>query len=210
MESESTVILSHSSHTPIQVSVYRDKIYVGNVGSLPESWSVKTLLGKHNSRPANPTIAGCIYLTGLIETWGRGIEKVKAECIKHGCPAPFYEVNSGEPGDLLVRIDAAPDALIEDEGAPVHGAEDTAAATTSHTTTQTTMQTTMQIGGVTQTVLDLLRAEPTISADGAAQKLQMKRDTFYYHVKILRKVVGLKHVGGTKRGRWECLSERLS
>ena len=111
----------YASNTPIQISVYRDKIYVGNVGSLPESWSVKTLLGKHNLRPANPTIAGCIYLTGLIETWGRGIEKVKRECKRRGCPEPFYEVNAGEPGDLLVRLDAAPDAQSEETKGPAEG-----------------------------------------------------------------------------------------
>ena len=103
----------YSSNIPIQISVSNDKLYIANVGSLPDDWTVKRLLGKHSSRPHNPTIAGCVYLTGMIETWGRGIRKVFDECRKHGCPPPVYEVSAGDPGDIQVRIDAAPDAFAE-------------------------------------------------------------------------------------------------
>jgi len=103
----------YASGIPIQISVYADKLYVANVGSLPETWTVKKLLGKHSSRPYNPTIAGCVYLTGKIETWGRGVRKVCDECAKHGCPKPEYEVSPGEPGDIMVKVNAAPDAIVE-------------------------------------------------------------------------------------------------
>lgn len=102
----------YGSGVPIQISVYADKLYVANVGSLPETWTVETLMSKHVSRPSNPTIAGCIYLTGKIETWGRGVEKVVRECRKHGCPKPQYSVNPGEPGDIMVKVEAAPDAIV--------------------------------------------------------------------------------------------------
>ena len=70
---------------------------------------------------------------------------------------------------------------------------------------KTTLQTTTQIpiSSATRQVLDLLKAEPLLSGDNAAQRLGLTRDGFYYHVKILRKAVGLRHTGGTKRGRWE-------
>ena len=38
------------------------------------------------------------------------------ECKLHGCPPPVYEVSAGDPGDIMVRIDAAPDALVSDSG----------------------------------------------------------------------------------------------
>lgn len=34
------------------------------------------------------------------------------ECKKHGCPPPVYEIIMGESGDILVRIDSAPDAIV--------------------------------------------------------------------------------------------------
>ena len=75
----------YSSNIPIQISVSDDKIYIANTGSLPDDWTVKQLLGKHSSCPRNPTIAGCVYLTGMIETWGRGIRKAIAEFKRGGC-----------------------------------------------------------------------------------------------------------------------------
>ena len=48
----------------------------------------------------------------MIETWGRGIRKVFDECKRHGCPTPVYEVSAGNPGDIMVRVDAAPDAVV--------------------------------------------------------------------------------------------------
>ena len=102
----------YASNIPVQISVSDDKIYIANVGSLPESWTLRRLLGKHPSKPHNPTIAGCVYLTEKIETWGRGIRKVFEECAKHGCPPPIFDVSAGDPGDILVRIDAAPDAIV--------------------------------------------------------------------------------------------------
>ena len=114
----------YASGVPIQISVYNDKLYVANVGSLPETWTVETLMSKHVSRPPNPTIAGCIYLTGKIETWGRGVEKVVRECRKHGCPNPQYSVNSGDPGDIMVRVGAAPDAIVANQAksdGPING-----------------------------------------------------------------------------------------
>ena len=79
------------------------------------------------------------------------------------------------------------------------------AKTTLQTTTKTTTQTTTQIpiSSATRQVLDLLKAEPLLSGDNAAKRLGLTRDGLYYHVKILRKAVGLRHTGGTKRGRWE-------
>ena len=89
-------------------------------------------------------------------------------------------------------------------GAPSQHAN-AGAKTTLQTTTKTTTQTTtqIQISSATRQVLDLLQAEPLLSGDNAAQRLGLTRDGFYYHVKILRKAVGLRHTGGTKRGRWE-------
>ena len=70
---------------------------------------------------------------------------------------------------------------------------------------KTTLQTTTQIpiSSATRQVLDLLKAEPLLSGDNAAQRLGLTRDGFYYHFKILRKAVGLRHTGGTKRDRWK-------
>lgn len=59
----------YSRSIPIQVSVYADQLYIGNVGSLPENWTLEDLLGKHTSIPYNPLFANVFYLAGHIESW---------------------------------------------------------------------------------------------------------------------------------------------
>jgi ATP-dependent DNA helicase RecG len=43
--------------TPIQISVYPDKLMLWNPGELPPDWTVEKLLGKHASIPFNPDVA---------------------------------------------------------------------------------------------------------------------------------------------------------
>ena len=71
----------YESGVPIQISIYKDKLYITNVGKLPDHWTEKTLYQKHGSKPYNPNIAHVFYLAGHIESWGRGIEKIFDSCI---------------------------------------------------------------------------------------------------------------------------------
>lgn len=54
----------YASATPIQISVYPDKLMIWNPGVLPENWTLETLLGKHSSRPFNPDIANTFFRSG--------------------------------------------------------------------------------------------------------------------------------------------------
>jgi len=56
--------------TPIQISVYPDKLMIWNPGELPLDWTVEKLLGKHASIPFNPDIANVFFRAGMIEAWG--------------------------------------------------------------------------------------------------------------------------------------------
>ena len=62
----------YASGTPIQISVYADKLMVWNPGQLPQAWTVAKLKGKHSSQPFNPDIANVFFRAGEIEAWGRG------------------------------------------------------------------------------------------------------------------------------------------
>ncbi|MBP5544145.1 MAG: hypothetical protein ILM98_08715 [Kiritimatiellae bacterium] len=140
-----------------------DKLYVANVGTLPEEWTLERLLGKHSSRPHNPTIASCVYLTGKVETWGRGIRKVFDECARHGCPPPVYEVSAGAPGDIQVRIDAAPDAIVSAQGVFSVGNHEATSATVNATVNAT----------VSDLIFDARKNNPGIRRPGLLQLLPM-------------------------------------
>jgi ATP-dependent DNA helicase RecG len=83
----------YNSGTPIQISVYDDKLYIANVGRLPETWTAEDFFAKHASRPFNPSIANVFYLAGFIESWGRGIEKICRACEADGIYRPEYTVS---------------------------------------------------------------------------------------------------------------------
>ena len=57
------------------------------------------LLGKHRSRPYNPLIANAFFRAGYIESWGRGIEKIKESCIENGNDMAEYLVS---PSEMMV------------------------------------------------------------------------------------------------------------
>ncbi|WP_304287720.1 ATP-binding protein [Capnocytophaga leadbetteri] len=80
----------YSGATPIQISVYKDKIMIWNYGQLPENWTIDTLQEKHSSVPYNPDISNAFFRVGYIEAWGRGIRKMNEQCTKAGLPNPLY------------------------------------------------------------------------------------------------------------------------
>jgi ATP-dependent DNA helicase RecG len=78
----------YASATPIQISVYDDKIMLWNPGHLPSGWTAARLLEKHSSEPYNPDVAHAFFRAGMIEAWGRGIEKILTACQAAGVPMP--------------------------------------------------------------------------------------------------------------------------
>lgn len=66
---------------PVQISVYPDKLMIWNPGQMPERWTMDRLLGKHASVPFNPDIAGTLFRAAYLESWGRGIDLIRNECM---------------------------------------------------------------------------------------------------------------------------------
>jgi len=86
----------YAGSTPIQISVYADKIMFWNFGQLPENWTPEMLQKKHPSIPYNPDIANAFFRSGYVEAWGRGIEKINEQCVAAGLPLPLiYYGSSG-------------------------------------------------------------------------------------------------------------------
>ena len=83
---------NYATLVPIQIRIYDDKIIIANDCIFPDDWTVDDLLKQHKSRPYNPLIANAFYRAGFIESWGRGIQKIKDSCIAHGCSEPEYQV----------------------------------------------------------------------------------------------------------------------
>lgn len=91
--------VAHKDYTgpyPIQISVYPDKIMIWNYGKLPENWTVEDLQYKHSSQPRNPDIATAFFRSGYVESWGRGMDKMRILCQEAKIPTPQFSCKGND------------------------------------------------------------------------------------------------------------------
>lgn len=98
---------------PVQISVYRDKLYISNNCVFPANWTADTLMQKHRSLPHNPDIANTFFRAGFIESWNRGIEKICNLCKEYGIAEPEYTVH---PNDIMMMFKANDTEVINEAG----------------------------------------------------------------------------------------------
>lgn len=63
-----------------------------------------------------------MYYAGFIESWGRGVEKIRSACAAEGLPEPEYTVHRGDimikfttPEDRIVRVNDGVNVQVNDE-----------------------------------------------------------------------------------------------
>ena len=86
----------YASCNPVQISVYEDHMYIWNDGLMPENLrTTESLFAKHSSKPFNPKLAHVFFISGMIEAWGRGFDKIKAACdALYHTPVPEYDITT--------------------------------------------------------------------------------------------------------------------
>ena len=172
----------YESCTPIQISVYEDRLYIANCGKLPENWTVDSLMSKHASRPYNPSIANAYYLAGLIESWGRGIEKIYHACKEDGSPLPQYTVH---PGDIMIQFTAAEDRVVRTSLGKM------------------TERVTERVTEAEWKLLALLLEDPAYTYVILANKLGVSRKTISSRIKSLKNKGVLQRIGSDTKGYWK-------
>lgn len=174
---------------PIQISVYPDKLMVWNPGQLPPDWTLEKLLGKHASLPFNPDVANAFFRAGLIESWGRGMERIQRACLQAGVPAPELCLDHG---GLWVTFHFPP----------------AGAGTEAKTPVETPVETSVEIPLKTpEQILRVLRQQPTLSLAAVAQAIGKSTSAVERAATRLVKSGQLRRVGSTKTGRWEVLND---
>ena len=172
----------YSSGIPIQIKIFDNRIFIGNVTRLPENWTVDNFLGSHTSQPFNPLIAHVFYLAGLIESWGRGIEKIFKACETDGIPHPEYTVH---PCDVMIKLTAPDDRIIHS------GRREVADKFTDKFTDKE------------QLIIELLAGNPHYTMAELAGQLSVSRQTIAKNIKALKDKGAIKRHGSDKKGIWE-------
>ena len=98
------------STTPIQIRIYKDKIRLWNDGGLPKEVPLENLFKEHISKPCNPNLANVFFKCGMIESWGRGFEKISNYCAEEKAKLPEIDLSLGGvtarcfASDVLIKI----------------------------------------------------------------------------------------------------------
>jgi ATP-dependent DNA helicase RecG len=152
---------------------------IWNPGQLPPDWTVKNLLGKHSSQPYNPEVANAFFRAGMIESWGRGIERIMAACKAGNVPEPELRYEHTGLWTVFYYTPKQPEV------------EEVVGGVTQETTQEK--------------ILVLLKSQPKMTRKALAEKIGMSPDGIKYHLEKMRAAGIIRHVGSTKAGHWEVL-----
>ncbi len=183
----------YSRPTTIQIRVHDDRIEMWNAAHLPPEWAAEQLAGRLSSNPHNPRIAYAFFRAGMIEAWGRGIQRIVEICQKAGNPVPRWELQATGDG-LWTTFPFS---------AAYQASDITSGSSADKKTTQETAQETTR-----ERILALLKAEPELTQRMLAERVGLTPSGVKYHLTRLRAAGVIRHVGPTKAGRWEVLTDR--
>jgi len=218
----------YTTGIPIQIKVFPDSVTIYNDGTLPEHWTVVDLLSTHRSRPHNPKIANTFFRSGFIETWGRGIERITTACREAGKREPLFEVSSGE---VKVTFYIDDEGGVNRSGKEVDGSVtggvsggvtggENGGVSGSVISGVNGGVAGGAIGGVSggvngvpggvnelrKTILELMRATPTISAQRIADTVGTTKRRIESNINVMKKAGLLNRIGTDKKGHWDVIA----
>ena len=161
---------------------------IWNPGELPPEWNIARLTSKHPSQPYNPDIANAFFRAGMIEAWGRGIERILLACRAAGTPRPKVRYDHG---GLWIEFKYTANA-----GTTV--ARQARVETPVETRVETPIKTPVKI-------LSLLKERPNASLAEVAAIAGKSLSAIERASAKLVKEGRLRFVGPRKGGRWQVL-----
>lgn len=180
----------YASGTPIQISVYQDKLMLWNPGELPPDWTVAKLKGKHPSCPFNPDVANAFFRAGMIEVWGRGIERIVQACRAAGTRPPKFRY---EGTGLWVEFPFSVRSI--DLG---KSAGDTTQGGLGEKLGE-------KLGETRASIVRAMLANPRVTTAQLARSLNISSTAVEKNLKILKDQGQIERVGPAKGGHWEVL-----
>ena len=191
----------YSKGVPIQISVYDDKIYIWNDGKFPEMLSADNIYEKHSSIPYNPKVADVLFKAGMIESWGRGFDKIKEECEANNTPLPKYEISERgimvlcKPGEKYLK-------LLKKYGLGTKEENVTDNVTDARLIkilklSENSKKTVRMLG-----IIEMIKKDENISVTEMAESLGVTTRTIKRDIDYLKEMKVVKREGTAKSGKW--------
>lgn len=178
----------YSSGVPIQIGVFKNKLFVYNSGQLPDLWTLENITSSHRSQPYNPNIANTFFKMGLIESWGRGVEKViKASKIYNGTE-PIFTWDNGLNVEFVSKYPKQKDEKLGDRVGKKVGDRVGDNLTDNQ-----------------NKILEQMRLNPKISAKDLSKIVGIASRNIEENIKKLKDMDVIQRIGSAKGGYWELL-----
>lgn len=183
----------YASGIPIQIKVYDDRITFWNQGELPDNWTVETLKLAHPSNPFNPDIANVFFRAGLIESWGRGIEKITYECKAHDLPAPEIQFDAS----FMLSMDAS--KLLKKLRKKNDGVNDGEASG------KLSEMRRRNVGETSEKILQIIEKNKYVTIAELSEKIGISDRSIERNLQKLQESQMLRRIGAAKGGHWEII-----
>lgn len=146
-----------------------------------DDWTVERLNQKHPSVPYNPDIASTFFRAGYIESWGRGIEKIKEECVLAGTSYPSFNIDfSG----LMVSFEAKIATTVGKTSGKMSG---------------------KMSGKTSGKILSIIKDNAQITIPELAALISISERSIERNIQKLQKENKLERIGPAKGGQWRVM-----
>ena len=170
-----------------QMSVYDDKIILWNPGQLLSDLTIDQLKEKHPSIPRNRYIADVFFKAGMVETWGRGINKIIQGCSNANLPEPIFE-EKANGFQLILQKDLS---IKENINVPLN------------------VSLNVPINDRMTTILNELTNQNKLFITELANKLKVSEKTIRRDLSYLKENNLIEFIGSKKAGEWRILPNKL-
>lgn len=196
---------NYDSGTPVQVRVFDDRVYIDNVGRPPRTWTVAALLGRHTSRPNNPTLVGALRHLGVIDGWGNGIGTMRLLCMEAGTAEPLFELHDDEttvcfPLDADSMLASSVESSPLSTQAPLTHSELPEVQTAARAKA---LQHDISLTLNDEKVLAMIDIDGRLTAPRIAKNLNISESTVRRSFRRLRELGLITRIGSDKSGFWQ-------
>lgn len=184
-----------------QMRVYNDRIWLWNSGGLPDGITFEQFMGAHSSCPRNRLIARVFYLAGFIESWGRGIGKIRDEFVANGLEAPIYKEEMGGMSVYITRrkgLFGGNDGVNGTVNDPVNDTDNKKIVSKNDPVNDTDGT----VNGTVKQILQLINKNVFITYEELALETNLSRRTIARHIKTMSELFLIVREGSDKSGHW--------
>ncbi|MBQ7477558.1 MAG: putative DNA binding domain-containing protein [Selenomonadaceae bacterium] len=190
----------------VQVALYDDRLEIISPGALTTEMTIEKMK-RGVSIPRNKAIVEAFNYMGVIDKWGSGIPRLFNDAVAYGLPAPEMEDLDGQ---FIIWFPRRLDSATTQSTTQTDNKTDNKTDNNPLQTIKPDNKTDNKTDNKKMTdLLELLKANPTISQSKCAAHLGWSMSQVRYYIDLLRKQGMVRHIGSRKSGVWQIIAKEI-